>query len=245
MGILDKLLTRNILYYPGCMTKFVLKDLEKNYEEILRKCGIDFIKLKDLEVCCGSPVRNAGYANDFATLARKNFEIFKQHGIKKIISNCPACFKTFNQDYPEVLQDWNIEVEHATQTIWQAIKKGKLKIKKLVNAKITYHDPCHLGRYVGVYDEPREILKFLGYDLVEMEFNKADAFCCGGGGGVKVNYPKLAEKIAKDRITQALKTNAKLLVTTCPLCYACLREASKNKIKVIEFSSLLIQQIKD
>ena len=156
MGILDKLLTRNILYYPGCMTKFVLKDLEKNYEEILRKCGIDFIKLKDLEVCCGSPVRNAGYANDFWTLARKNFEIFKQHGVKKIISNCPACFKTFKQDYPEVLQDWNIEVEHITQTIWEAIKKGKLKIKKLVNTKITYHDPCHLGRYTGVYDEPKQ-----------------------------------------------------------------------------------------
>lgn len=245
MEILDKLLARNILYYPGCMTKFVLKDLEKDCEKILRKCGIDFIKLKDLEVCCGSPVRNAGYASDFETLARKNFDILKQHGVRKIISNCPACFKTFKQDYPEVLHGWNIEVEHLTQTIWQAIKKGKLKTKKPANTKITYHDPCHLGRYTGVYDEPREILKFLGYNLVEMEFNKADAFCCGGGGGVKANYPKLADKIAKERISQALKTGTKLLVTTCPLCYACLKEAGKNKIKVMELSSLLIQRIKD
>ena len=103
MGMLDKLLGGNTLYYPGCMTKFVLKDIESNYEKILRKSGIDFIKLKDLEVCCGSPVLNAGYDNDFKTLAMKNLDVFKKHGIKKIITSCPACYKTFHKDYPKIL----------------------------------------------------------------------------------------------------------------------------------------------
>ena len=150
MGLLDKILGGNILYYPGCLTKFVMKDLEKNYEEILRKCRIDFIKLTDVEVCCGSPVLNTGYENDFKTLAKKNLEIFKKHSIKKIITSCPACYKTFHKDYRELLGDeWDIEVEHVTQTIANALKSGKLRVKKLRSKKLTYHDPCHLGRHWG------------------------------------------------------------------------------------------------
>jgi len=240
MGIFDKLMGKNVLYYPGCMTKFILKDVEKNYEKILKKCGIDFIKLKDIEVCCGSPVRNAGYAVNFEFLVRKNHEIFKRHNVRKIITNCPACYKTFKQDYPQIVGDWNIEVEHITTTIMNAMKKRNLKINRL-NGKATYHDPCHLGRYSGIYDEPREIIKNMGYDLVEMEFSRENAFCCGGGGGLKANYPDLSKEIAKERIIEALKTNAKVLFTSCPLCYTCLKEVSnalKKNIKVVEISSL-------
>ena len=239
MGLLDKLLGGNILFYPGCMEKFVFKEQEKNYEEILRRIRIDFIKLKDLEVCCGSPVLNAGYFEDFKTLAKKNLKVFKEHGVKKIITPCPACFKTFKLEYPKVIEDFDIEVEHMTQTIFKALKEGKLKFKKLKKVKVTYHDPCHLGRYCGVYEEPREIIKALGFDLVEMEFNRENAFCCGGGGGLRSNYPELAEEIAKERMKQALKTRAEILVTCCPLCYACLKEVEK-RMKVKELSELLI-----
>jgi Fe-S oxidoreductase len=240
MKIFGKLLG-NVLYYPGCMSKFVTKDLAENYRKILRKIGIDFIELKDLEVCCGSPVLNAGYFKEFENLVKKNFSVFKEHSIRKIITGCPACFKTFKIEYPKVIKNFDIEIEHATQTIWKAIENGKLKLKK-VNGKATYHDPCHLGRYSGIYEEPRKIIEALGYDLVEMEFSREKSFCCGGGGGVKSNYPVLAEAMAKERIKQAEKTNAEILITACPLCYFCLKEAGK-KIKVYEISQVLINSL--
>lgn len=237
MSFLDKILGGNILYYPGCLTKFVAKDLLKKYRKILEKIGIDFIELSEIELCCGSPALKAGYKKDFENLAKKNFEIFKEHGVKKIITNCPACFMILKKYYKEVLgESWNIEVEHITQTIAKNIKKLDLDIKEK-KEKVTFHDPCHLGRQMGVYDEPREIIKKLGYEILEMELSKKDSFCCGGGGGVKSNEPELANKIAKDRINQARKTKAEIICTACPLCYLHLKENAKD-INVKEISQI-------
>ena len=97
----------NVLYYPGCLTKFASKELEDNYKKILKKIGIDFIQLKDMEVCCGSPVLNSGHKKEAIDLAQKNLNIFKQHSVIKIITSCPACFKTFSKDYPKLLKEWN------------------------------------------------------------------------------------------------------------------------------------------
>ncbi|MCS7123669.1 MAG: (Fe-S)-binding protein [Candidatus Aenigmarchaeota archaeon] len=227
----------NILFYPGCIIKLILKDFEKKYEKILKKYGIDFIKLSELEFCCGSPALNAGYFEVFKSIVDKNMKIFKEHSIKKIITPCPACFKTFKIEYPKFTK-FNIEVEHITQTIWKKIKDDKSKKEIGRKTKVTYHDPCHLGRYCKVYDEPRKIIESLGYKLSEMKFSHQNSFCCGGGGGVAANFPLLAEEIAKERISQALKTGAKILITSCPLCYIQLEKASKRKIKVMDISSL-------
>jgi len=245
MGLLDKVLGGNVLFYPGCMEKFVLKKHQENYEKILRNCGIDFIKLKDLELCCGSPVLNAGYEVDFENLVKKNYKIFKEHGIKKIITPCPACFKVFKLEYPKFLENFDIEVEHVSQTIMNAIRNGKLKLKKISKAvKITYHDPCHLGRYCGVFEEPREILKLLGYELIEMKFNKDNAWCCGGGGGLRSNYPRLSEEITKERIKHAKEIKVDTIVTSCPMCFSCLDEVGKNQnMRTIELSSLIIENL--
>ncbi|MEM5832240.1 MAG: (Fe-S)-binding protein [Candidatus Aenigmatarchaeota archaeon] len=236
--LFDKLRGGNILYYPGCLTKFVVKELGENYRKILRNIGIDFIELKDLEVCCGSPALNAGYKKDAKNLAEKNFKTFKEHSIRKIITSCPACYKVFSQDYPRLLKEWDIDVEHTIQTIARALKEGKLKLKKKFNGLITYHDPCHLGRYSKIYKEPREILKFLGFKISEMEFSMENSFCCGGGGGVVGNYPELANEIAKERIKQAKKTKAKILITACPLCYVHLKKFATG-IEVKEISEFL------
>jgi Fe-S oxidoreductase len=244
MGLFDKVLGGNVLFYPGCMEKFVLKKLQEDYEKILRKCGVDFIKLKDLEACCGSPVLNAGYEVDFKTIVKKNYKIFKEHGIKKIITPCPACFKTFKLEYTKFLDNFDIEVEHISQTIINSIKNGKLKLKKVSRAlKVTYHDPCHLGRHCGVYEEPREILKTLGYKLVEMKFNKENSWCCGGGGGLKSNYPELAEEIVNERIKHAKEVKANMIVTSCPMCFSCFDQTGKGKIKAVEISTLLVDRI--
>lgn len=239
MKLFEKILGGNILYYPGCLTKFVAKDLKEKYEKILRKLGIDFIELSELELCCGSPALKAGYFEDFKNLAEKNLKVFKEHAVKKIITNCPACFMILKKYYKEVLKEkWDIEVEHITQTINSKLKAQKSKLLENSDHKlVTYHDPCHLGRQMGVYEEPREIIKKLGYEILEMELSRLESFCCGAGGGVKTNEPELANKIAKDRIEQAKKTGAKILVTTCPLCYLHLKENATD-IEVKDLSHL-------
>jgi len=235
MKIFEKILGGNTLYYPGCLTKFVAKDLKEKYEKILRKIGIDFIELSELEKCCGSPALKAGYLEDFKKLAEENLKIFKEHSVKKIISNCPACAMTFKIEYSKVLgKKWDIEVEHISETINSKLKSQNSKLK---NEKVTFHDPCHLGRGLGIFNEPREIIKKLGYEISEMELSKNESFCCGAGGGVKSNEPELANKIGKDRIEQAKKTGTKILCTNCPLCYLHLKENAKE-IEVKELIEL-------
>jgi Fe-S oxidoreductase len=247
MGILSKLAEKissagggNTLYYPGCLTKYVSVDIEKNYQAIFRKSRIDFIQLKEIEQCCGSPVYNAGYAEDFRNLIKKNLQVFKEHNVTKIITNCPACYKVFSKDYPENSREWNIKAEHATIVIWNAVKNGKLKVKKCFSEEITYHDPCHLGRHCGIYEEPREILKAIGFSIKEMANNREDALCCGGGGGLKTNQPAISNRIADMRIKQAEETGVKKMLTTCPLCYHQLKENCKN-LEVYELSEVLIK----
>lgn len=239
--IFDKLLKPNVLYYPGCLTKHVYKNLMKNYEDVLRRIGIKFIDIEEL-VCCGSPVKNAGYVQQFKVLVRKNFEILRKYNVGKIIFNCPGCYYTFKFEYPKIVKEWNLSCEHITQTICKAIDEGKVKLYKKGKGKVTYHDPCYLGRYCGVYEEPRRIIKWLGYDLVEMEENREKAFCCGGGGGVRANYLPLSKQISSERIEQALRTKAKILVSTCPLCVASLAE--ENRIKVLDISELILKHIR-
>lgn len=225
----------NVLYYPGCLTNFYLKELKESYKKILEKLT-DFIQLPDMQ-CCGSPVLNAGYEKDFENLKEKNIQVLKKHKVKEIITNCPACFYTFKKIYE--IEKEGIKVEHATTKIIEAIKNGKLRIKKEFKEKVTYHDPCYLGRYSKIYEEPREILKSIGCEVVEMEFCKENSYCCGGGGGLQANFTKISNEISKERIKQALETGAKALVTSCPQCYIVLKRAANSKIDVFEISQIL------
>lgn len=226
MGILDKLLSKNVLYYPGCLTKFVLKDIKRNYMRILTDLGLDYIQLKSDEFCCGSPVLSAGYKKDFENLIDKNHRIFRERAVSKIITSCPACYSIF-------LENYNIKVEHITETIWNNIQK--LKLKDYKEESVTYHDPCHLGRHSNIYDEPRFILEALNFKVVELKSNKINSLCCGAGGGLKANAPKLSAKIAKDLLSN-VKTRK--LITACPMCYANLKDNDQG-ITVLELSQVI------
>ena len=245
MSFLDKIIKSscNTLYYPGCLTKYVAKDIFDNYKKLLEMSGEDFVVLSDNEVCCGSPALNAGYSDDFKNLSEKNLKIFQDYNVKKVITGCPACYEILSHKYPEVLGDkWKIEVEHMTTYLLSKIKDGRLKLNE-ARIKATYHDPCHLGRYSKIYEEPREILKSIGMELLEMPLNREFAFCCGAGGGVQSNRKELAEKIATERISQALETDAEYLITPCPMCTYNLRNSSGEKIKVKEFSEVLLGKL--
>ncbi len=235
MKLFKKIFKGNTLYYPGCLTKFVGKDFAERYKKILEKEGIEFITLKDKEFCCGSPVRNAGGKEAFKKLAKNNLKVFKDHGVARIITNCPSCAAMFKKNYKEILGDeWDIEAFHVAEII----KKSAVLNSKNKDKKATYHDSCHLGRTLGIYDEPREIIKKTGLDLKEMEFSRDKSFCCGGGGGVKSNNPELSNRIGKSRTKQAKKTGAEVLVTNCPMCALHLAENSEG-LEVKELSELL------
>lgn len=221
--LLDRFIRRNTLYYPGCLTHFVLPEIEENYRKILKRIGVDFISPPEIS-CCGSPVKHAGYAEEFKRLSCLNREDFEKYGIGRIITNCPACYVT--------LKEIGIEVEH----ISQVIEAGVEKLGVRHNGEITYHDPCHLGRQGGIYDEPRSILRKIGFDVVELQFCREESLCCGGGAGMKSNYPEMSNKIAKS-VLEMVRTEK--LITPCPLCYLNFRENSQN-IEILEFSQVLL-----
>jgi Fe-S oxidoreductase len=238
MGFLDFLIGGNTLYYEGCLTRAVSKKTGENYEKIIKLAGIDCINLRDAEICCGSPVVNAGYFQDFADLQKKNERMFREHAVKKILLSCPGCYHTFADKYDMK----GIECKHMTVAILEWLKDGKLKIKRKAGEKIAYHDPCHLGRCAGIYREPRDVLKVLGYEVVEMDRNRREALCCGGGGSFRANFPQMSSKIAQLRTKEAEKTGSRILVTPCPLCYEHMKENNGN-VEVWEFSEAVLRCI--
>jgi Fe-S oxidoreductase len=236
MGLIKKIksMLGNTLYYPGCLTKFALPETAENYRKIMKKIGIDFIELKELEFCCGSPVLNAGYKEEAKKLAEKNFKLFKEYGVSKIITSCPACYKFLSKDYKEFLENWDIEIEFILIPLLKYMQKNRIDSSNKERA--TYHDPCHLGRHSGIYEEPREILSRAGYEIIEMQNNKNNSLCCGGGGGLKTNNAKLSNEIAKKRIMQAKKIGVKKIITPCPLCFANMQENSDIEVEELSYS---------
>jgi Fe-S oxidoreductase len=219
---IEKLAGSNTLYYPGCVTRYALPDIGKRYEELLRHAGIDFIVLPGETFCCGSPVKRAGYAVDFEDLKTKNLQVFARFSVRKIITNCPGCYHTLKHDY-------GLEAYHVAQVL-------SLRVDSSVPpAPITYHDPCHLGRWSGIYDEPRQLLARAGWTVAELPDNHEQSLCCGAGGGVKSNFPELADAIARERLAQV--ENGRLC-TACPLCYAHFK-ANANGVEVVEFGEAL------
>ena len=244
MGIINwvKGFNEKTLYYPGCLTKGVLTDQFENYKEIFNRLGIDFVMLLDKESCCGLPVLNGGYKKDARKLAKKNFDLFKKNGITKILTNCPSCYHTFKEVYPTLVRDWNIEVEHATVAILNALKRKRIRFRGSDEDRevVTYHDPCHLGRYSGIYEEPREVIELLGGKLKEFKMNRENAFCCGGGGGVRANFSDVAKSIAKNRVSEVGEDVSKI-ISPCGLCYSNIKSASD---KSTEFSSFVLGKLR-
>lgn len=215
--------SKKILYFPGCYSKYKLRDIATNYTRILKKLGINF-DIAAEEACCGAPLLDSGYSKEFQEIKMKNLEIINSKDVDKIITNCPSCYRVLSKVY-------GLKVEHITQTLARFLKRLPVKYEE----EITYFDPCNLGRKSGIYEEPRLILESLGFDVKEFEENRANGLCCGAGGGLKRNLPGLANKIAKDVLR---KVKTKKLVTCCPLCYLHLKENAKN-VEVLELSQVI------
>ena len=162
-------------------------------------------------------IRKTGNEELFRRLAKENIKAFIDNGVKKVLVSSPHCYHTFKNEYPEFMV--NFEVVYVTDYLNELIREGRLKLDKEYAKKVTYHDPCYLGRHNGIYDQPREILQAIsGLELVEMADSRENSLCCGGGGGrIWVETPK-EERFSDLRVGQAVKVGAEVLATSCPYC---------------------------
>jgi Fe-S oxidoreductase len=210
-----------ILYFPGCYLSYDprLKKVARATANILNRAGVDFGILGSKENCCGESIRKTGDEELFKRLAKENIKTFIDNGVKKILVSSPHCYHTFKNEYPEFMV--NFEVVHISQYLFTLINEGRLELTKKYEKKVTYHDPCYLGRHNGIFDEPREILKkVVGLELNEMPDTRVDSLCCGGGGGrIWMETPK-GERFSDLRVEQAIGVGAEALVTSCPYCFA-------------------------
>ncbi|MGD2270544.1 MAG: (Fe-S)-binding protein [Desulfobacterales bacterium] len=211
----------DLLYFPGCYLSYDprLKKVASATAHILNLAGVDFGILGPKENCCGESIRKAGDEQLFRRLARENIKTFIDNGVKKILVSSPHCYHTFKNEYPEFMVDF--AVVHISQYVFELIREGRIELTRDYGKKVTYHDPCYLGRHNGIYDEPREVLKKIpGLELNELPESRTDSLCCGGGGGrIWMETPK-GERFSDLRLQQAIDVGAEVLVTSCPYCIA-------------------------
>ena len=217
------------LYSPGCYLSYDprAKKIARATVEILNKAGVEFGILGPQESCCGESIRKTGDEALFKSLARQNIAALVDRGVRKILVSSPHCYHTYTHEYPEFMV--HFEVVHISQLLHSLLAQGRLQLKTDYAKRVTYHDPCYLGRHNGVYDEPREALKQVpGLQLNEMAESRKDSFCCGGGGGrIWMETPK-AERFSDVRLGQAIGVGAQVLVTACPYCITNFEDSRLN-----------------
>ncbi|MCP4687130.1 MAG: (Fe-S)-binding protein [Desulfobacterales bacterium] len=218
-----------ILYFVGCYLSYDprMKKVAAATADILNKAGVDFGILGNKENCCGESIRKTGSEDLFKRLARENIKTFIDNGVKRIVVSSPHCYHTFKNEYSEFMV--NFEVVHISQYIAELIDAGRLAFTGEYGKKVTYHDPCYMGRHNGLYDEPRDILKKIpGLELIEMADSRQDSLCCGGGGGRIWMDTPMEERFSDLRLKQANEVGAETLATACPYCITNFEESRLN-----------------
>ena len=218
-----------VFFYPGCSQSLLRPEAARRTVQLLREAGISPAYLGADEGCCGSLARKLGDEEAFRKMVKRTLDQFSKAGAKRIITSCPGCLVSLNIG-KEVAGAKGIEIVHITEAL--AGLKGK-KLPKGPPLKVTYHDSCELGRSLGMYDPPRELIASIpGVQLVEMERSREKSACCGSGAGVKSGYPELSDAIAKKRIEMASKAGASVIITSCPWCFENLSANAGGKLQV-------------
>jgi heterodisulfide reductase subunit D len=242
----------NLVFFGGCTMPLRQVDTLKSMMKILKAAGKDIAMSKD-EWCCGSVAIRIGDQSSLSEIIKHNIETFKNIGAKTIVTACAGCYRTWKKDYPELLgEELPFEVKHITEILVEMLNNNEIPFKTVEGSEtVTWHDPCHLGRHMKLYEIPRDaLLKIPGLELKEMKRNRNNAWCCGAGGGVKSEFPDLALDISKERIKEAIDTGAQILTTSCPFCIGNLSDAYKEmsaedreKIQVIDVIDLIANKI--
>ncbi|MGY3213293.1 (Fe-S)-binding protein [Mucilaginibacter sp. HD30] len=236
-----------ILFWVGCAGSFDerAQKITRDICKILHHVGISYAVLGTEESCTGDPAKRAGNEFLFQLQAMTNIEVLNGYEIKKIVTGCPHCFNTIKNEYPGL--GGNYEVIHHTQLIQQLIDEGKLKAEggeSFKGKRITYHDPCYLGRGNDVYEAPRKALEILDTELVEMKRCRSNGLCCGAGGAQMFKEPEPGNKdINMERIDEVVAINAQVIAAACPFCMTMLTDGVKHRDKDQEIKVLDIAEI--
>lgn len=220
-----------VLFWVGCAGSFDdrAKKITRAFCKLLNELGVSFAVLGQEESCTGDPAKRAGNEFVFQMMALTNIEVLNGYGVKTIVTACPHCFNTLKNEYPAL--GGTYEVLHHTQFLKQLMEEGRLKIEggKFEGKKIVFHDPCYLGRANGEYEAPRELLKKLDAELVEMKRCKQNGLCCGAGGAQMFKEPEKGVKdINIERTEEALKSAPEVIATGCPFCNTMMTDGVKH-----------------
>jgi heterodisulfide reductase subunit D len=234
------------LFWVGCAGAFDdrYKKVARAFAKILNHLNVSYAVLGTEESCTGDPARRAGNEMLFQMQAIQNIDILNGYEVKKIITICPHCYNIFKNEYPDL--GGNYEVINYTELINDKIKSGGLKIDTALfkDNKVTYHDPCYLGRANGIYDIPRNVLKAIPSDKVEMKRNKSFALCCGAGGAQMFKEAEKGDKeVFIERTEDALETGADIIATACPFCMTMMTDGIKYKNKEEEIKNYDIAEM--
>jgi len=233
-----------VLYFVGCTAAYDpnIRAMAENTARVLAHAGVDFGTLGNDEGCCGSTMMRTGLSESTKDMVLGNIERFERASPSLIVTSCAGCYKTIRQDYPR-FGKLPAPIVHVTELVGDLLGSGRLSPANRVERTVSFHDPCHLGRHVGLYEQPRRILESIpGLKLVEMERNRENARCCGAGGGVKTAFPELAEKISTLRVEDAESVGSEVLCTSCPFCYQSLKSSiasSGSKMEMVDLMELL------
>ncbi|MHA1371468.1 MAG: (Fe-S)-binding protein [Promethearchaeota archaeon] len=235
----------SILFFPGCMSIEKNPDSVRATISILKKAGVNFSTLIKERVCCGGPLYNLGFRETAEMLGRTNLAMFKKHGIKTIISDCPACVDTIRNVYPTLGLKHKLEVLTTTEFFRKCIEDGSLKLTKPVTFSLTYHDPCITARKLNDIDSARVIISQIsGVEFKEAFLHGKETQCCGMGGAMHVHHPSVSESIGQSRLSQLENTGADYIVTACPACVEGFRILKKNNAeKIIDISQIIAKSI--
>lgn len=223
------------------------RSIAKALAKVLSTAGVSFGVIGEEESCCAESVRKIGDEELFAGTAEKNISLYKDRGVKKVITTSPHCYYTFTQEYPDMGGDF--EAIHYTKLLADLLEEGSLKLSGTLDRQVTYHDPCYLGRHSEVYDEPRSLISAVtGGNLVEMKRIRKESLCCGAGGGRLWMETKPEWRFSDLRIDEACETGATILATACPYCISMLEDSRKtvnkeDEIEIKDISELISEAL--
>jgi len=239
----------DVLYWVGCAGAYDprSRDISLAVVSLLERAGVNYALLGTEERCCGDPARRMGEEGLFQMLARSNIDVLKKYRFNRILTHCPHCYNMLKNEYPQLGAQF--EVVHHSQFLLELIHSGKIKLQEGQELRLTFHDPCYLGRYNDIYDPPRQVLQAISKaTLIEMRLNKTKAMCCGAGGGQIWIQSEKGRRIEDMRFEQVQEVDAQIVATACPYCTIMLDAVAQikeptGKIKVMDIAELVVRAL--
>jgi len=237
-----------VCYFVGCVSSFFPQaaQIPLAVTQLLMEAGVDFTTMGGEEWCCGFPLLSTGFADDAREFMKHNVSKIKELDIHTLVASCASCYHVWKHECLSELAGYDLEILHTTEYLARFVKDGRLELQEM-DEVVTYHDPCDLGRNSGVYDAPREIIRSIpGIEFVELDHNREDSLCCGGGGNLQSVDADLAAEITKLRIQEIKETKASIVVSACQQCEQMLSAAVRKAglpVRVMDISELLLEAI--